>query len=797
MFVRPPLHRLFALLGASLIPLAALQTARAQEYTPTPTSYKFPYLGIADGWQERLEGVPGRQWLNTSGTSEDAMREMANSGSNAIRITVENQQELTTPSFDNGVDTVDGNSVSLNQRENDYGLDYGGVDLQVDIARRAKANGMKVILTIDMGYQIPASWDSYTYSQMLTAITNETNTLLDPFLNAGIQPDIIISSNESNGGTLGGSSDSLGNRFIGGTSNYTVSTGVYSTLATGDNTIWPKCAGFYKQAILAEQAALTSAGYNPANTRYGLHCDCGAVTWYWDRIFNPNPSEPNAETDYYNSSGVDMGNVTAVPSNLQSIKLRDLVDTVGFSFYPLNTPSGGTQTNFNDDLNNTSEPVVNGGDPNGSQGLNSILTDFATYGFTSNLSSTTGKYTSGTYNGDVAKKVIILEYQASQDDASYDSTNSPTREANYVTYFLNQLANPSYSGFMLGALWWEPEYAQFNNGDGFYLPGPFYTSYDGNPNYDDSPVYQAQPIMTTWGQFAAPSPTLSYSITSSDYGDVIQQGAYTGSYASMQTAPSFGPSTSEAYQVTNNDGYFSLFTIATGLPVSPWNNSTTVGSNVEQTAVLSPPSASQEWTIAPINNEAGTQQIVNHNSGLAMDIPTNGYVLQDTLSTAATEDWNLIQMPRYNLVNAASNLNLDSSPGNIYAGQWTSMQSPTGSLIPLAITVSQQWQVVNDGDGFYRIVNGSVYSDNSNINLLLAPWNNSTTVGGNVEQTTLASPIQTGQEWNIVSLGSGLYHIINRNSGLALDAPSSGSGNAVQNTLSSSITQEWKIVPVY
>ena len=818
------------LLGAGLLTLTAPGIVRADsiingEFTPTPSTHKFPYLGNDNGWQERLESIPGRQWLNLQGQPEDAIRLMASSGLNAVRVTVVNQQPLTTSipiQYDSN-----GFPVSQNGNENSYNLNYGGVDEQVDIARRCKAYGMKVILTIDIGTDIPAAWAGDNYAQMLTQIDTETKRLLDPFLQAGIQPDIVICSDETNGGTqhidtsitdaanANPSSPNfrLKDRYVDGgvdangkpNSYWTVASAVFSTLATGSNTIWPKCAGLHKQAIISARNEITAQGYDVTKTRFGLHSQGTSATGYYDRIFGAHPNQPNYETDYYSNydtGTTDLGNVSAVPSYLQNVKLSSLVDVLGVSYYP-GHPVAGTQTAFEDDLEDI---AYNGLQTNCTgQPLNDILNDFSTYGLTTSLNAATGQYTSGPYSGQYAKQAIILETKGESLSSSYlvgdggrtnpqADGNNPTREANFLTYFLNKLAGYPFMG---GALYWEGEYAQFQGGTDLYAAGPFQSRYTytdpntgkqvTNPNYNDSPIYQALPVLTTWGQFGAPSATACCTLTNPGFGTALESGQYTGSWSTMQQ---IGPDINQVFQITtDSSGYFNFLNSGTGFLLSTWNNSKTAGDHVTQTTVSTPPSVGQEWSF--IQSGTGTEQIVNNGSGFALDAPNDTSGLQNAVSGASSQQWRTALLPRVNLFNGNGGV-LDSGLGNIYGGQWAAIQQ-FGNVTP---TMSQQWKVINDLNGYYRIVCGEILSNNGNVSLALAPYNNSTTIGDHVEQTVLASPIQPGQEWKLVPIsGSSAVQIINRSSGLALDAPN---GSGVQNTSNpASPSQQWKLTPVY
>ena len=94
------------------------------------------------------------------------------------------------------------NSGDVLTREMNSLLDIGCIDVAVYTAALAVERSMKVVLTINLGADIPVAYQQYNYSQMLTVIDAEVRRQLDPFLQAGIQPDIILFENEQSAGFL-------------------------------------------------------------------------------------------------------------------------------------------------------------------------------------------------------------------------------------------------------------------------------------------------------------------------------------------------------------------------------------------------------------------------------------------------------------------------------------------------------------------------------------------------------------------------------------------------------------------
>jgi arabinogalactan endo-1,4-beta-galactosidase len=111
-------------------------------------------------------------------------------------------------------------------------------------------------------------------------------------------------------------------------------------------------------------------------------------------------------------------------------------------------------------------------------------------------------------------------------------------------------------------------------------------------------------------------------------------------------------------------------------------------------------------------------------------------------------------------------------------------------------TLSQQWRITSNQDGYFQIA--SLNPGAGNTTNALDDSGASTTNGTAIVQSTVNS--STEQEWSIVSAGNGYFSLVNRLSGLAVDT-SGGSGAlvgfVVQEPVSSSAqTQQWQIVAV-
>jgi hypothetical protein len=138
------------------------------------------------------------------------------------------------------------------------------------------------------------------------------------------------------------------------------------------------------------------------------------------------------------------------------------------------------------------------------------------------------------------------------------------------------------------------------------------------------------------------------------------------------------------------------------------------------------------------------------------------------------------------LVNFANGRILSVFQASNAAGAMLDAEADTGTP-----TLSQQWRIESDNDGYFQIA--SVNPGAGNTTNVLDDSGGSTSSGNAIVQ----SPSGSGQEleWNIVSAGNGYFRLVNRASGLVLDV---SGGVAVREPLSgNSTTQQWQIVPVH
>lgn len=264
-----------------------------------------------------MEALPGRTFYDFDGTTvKDPISTLADAGVNAFRAETENGQCLGPTTFNNSDDPL--------ARELLFQLDWGCIDVKVKTAQRAVAKGMRFQLTINMGDTIPAAWESYNYEQMANAVHNETQRQLQPFLDAGLLPDIILLENEGTDGYL----------FVEETTGHTRNKSDHELCGespNGNMASFPQLAGLYKAQVQACNEAITTAGMSTSTVRYGLHSHAQYVDWKEGCVHGPSPL---SQTSLTTSSGTICDFTSVIPSSLLSSNVSQLLTIIGFSAYP-------------------------------------------------------------------------------------------------------------------------------------------------------------------------------------------------------------------------------------------------------------------------------------------------------------------------------------------------------------------------------------------------------------------------------------------------------------------------------
>src|SRR5580692_5205385 len=153
---------------------------------------------------------------------------------------------------------------------------------------------------------------------------------------------------------------------------------------------------------------------------------------------------------------------------------------------------------------------------------------------------------------------------------------------------------------------------------------------------------------------------------------------------------------------------------------------------------------------------------------------------------------NLDSSLSYKFVNRSSGEILSVYQGSNAPGALLNAVTNSGSP-----SLSQQWRVTSDMDGYFQIA--SLNPGAGNTTNALEDSGASTTSATAIVQSVANGSAE--QEWSIVSAGNGYFNLVNHSSGLALDT-SGGSGAlagfVVQETRPGSAqTQQWQIVAVH
>ena len=442
------------------LPMSALP-----DYTSTTIAAQQQWFlaGAAAGTTLRTEAIPGRTYYGFDGvTVTDPFDVFQASGLNAMRVeTALSQCTGPTPPFNNSGD--------VRLRELNFALDFGCIDLQVRTAALAKSRNMKIILTVNFGTDIPAAWTNYSYKQMLQAIDIEVRRQIAPFLEAAIQPDIILLENEGTSGFLfnvilpDGTKYARGSGAVPSVPASQVQQERSGQLPTGLIVSYPQLAGYYKQEILSLCSAMQQAGFQPAATRFGLHSHVQYIDFKQSIVYSKDPDNERSVLDdgiRYNFSGI-------IPDGILNLRASDVLDIMGFSSYPL----PGTPT----------EPSS----PSSQEATFDRL--HKTLSLMDQVAQRYGKFGSGPYAGQFVKQGLAVEYASKF--AFPDQI--PYQQQHTALYFKSLQAYP----WVLGALWWEPTYCVSNFEGG--RASLYHVLYVGNQS-------NAAPTatMVTWGSFA-------------------------------------------------------------------------------------------------------------------------------------------------------------------------------------------------------------------------------------------------------------------------------------------------------
>ena len=378
------------------------------------------WAGATLGTLVRMEAIPGRVFYDYDGvTVKDPFKTLGDAGVNAIRIEGQRGQCLGPTHFVNNGSTLG--------EELTFSLDWGCLDTQVQAAQRGVAQGMRVVLTINQGFNIPAGMESYSYSQMVGAVQDEAKRQLQPFLEAKIVPDIILFENEGSDGFLFNETATGHTRGSddGKASKATVDQEKCGMIPTGNMDSFPQYAGYLKAEVIACNEAISAAGYSLDTVRYGLHSHGQYVQWKESVVHGPNPGN---QTFLVDSSGKECAS-NPIPQSLLSQNVSEMLTIAGFSAYldpmtPVNINGAASQ-----------------------RGTLNRLT--ATLKQLEGYAESYGKYTDGPFKGQYKLQSLGVEYGSS-------FTYSQIPQEQELTEMMWK-AVKSFSN-VLGFLWYEPWY---------------------------------------------------------------------------------------------------------------------------------------------------------------------------------------------------------------------------------------------------------------------------------------------------------------------------------------------------
>ena len=215
------------------------------------------------------------------------------------------------------------------------------------------------------------------------------------------------------------------------------------------------------------------------------------------------------------------------------------------------------------------------------------------------------------------------------------------------------------------------------------------------------------------------------------------------------------------------------------------------------------------WDPAGVNIPDASRGFINGDSLENAIYIWNGLTLFDNADAAGSTDVTAstysMLLPGIDALGGKLDPTLTYKFVNLSSGQILSVfQASNAAGAPLdaeadneSLTLSQQWRITGDNNGYFRIA--SLNPGTANAINVLDNSGGSTLSGNAIIQSTSGS----GQEfeWNIVSTGNGYFSFLNRASGLVLDLNGGVGGQAgfaVQEPPdNNSVTQQWRIVPVH
>lgn len=194
-------------------------------------------------------GKAGFKYFDENGVQKDVLAILKEQGFDYIRVRLWNNPKDAHGNF--------------------YGAGNNDIDTDLEIAKRAKALGFKVLLDFhysdfwaDPGKQFkPKAWENLSFEELNEAIYTFTKDTIKSFKDAGLMPDMVQIGNEINGGVLWPDGKSYG----------------------GDGREFDRLASLLKSAIKGFKEAATDS-----DCKVMLHLAQGtkqdAFKWWFDEI---------------------------------------------------------------------------------------------------------------------------------------------------------------------------------------------------------------------------------------------------------------------------------------------------------------------------------------------------------------------------------------------------------------------------------------------------------------------------------------------------------------------------------
>ncbi len=249
-------------------------------------------------------------------------------------------------------------------------------------------------------------------------------------------------------------------------------------------------------------------------------------------------------------------------------------------------------------------------------------------------------------------------------------------------------------------------------------------------------------------------------------------GYQTQEFDNLSITPVGSPPIANAYELVNKGSGRALSVDANGFTVQSAYTAAT----------------SQQWQLSVGAGGPGWLTVTNVGSGKVLDVPggstaTGVQLEQWTANGGTNQQWQL--RPNgdgtYQIVGRKAGLAVGVSGGSTAEGaaviQWTPLSVPdqAWSLVPVVVS-GGTYALFNHNSGMALDVNGESTSDGAAV--IQWPYH-----GG------------ANQQWRFVSVGSGWYEVVNRNSGKALESPNTSQGTQLdQRTYTGATTQQWQIL---